>query len=84
MLPIPENKTQWAVIIGGLAVISVVVYRGVKKAAEVIPEAAQAVNPVNPENIFAQAVDSVGAALTQDEDFNLGYWLYDYFHPKDD
>lgn len=46
-------------------------------------DAVQAVNPVNPDNVFYGGTNAVGEALTGDEDFNLGSWLYDQIHGVD-
>jgi hypothetical protein len=61
-------------IVAGVAVLGLWYVKG--KAAQ----AAQAVNPVNPDNIFYGGVNSVGAAVTGDEGFSLGRWLYRTFN----
>ncbi len=47
-----------------------------RKAAQV----ANAVSPTNPDNVFAEGVDNVGASLTGDKNFKLGAWIYDQIH----
>lgn len=42
----------------------------------------QAINPVSDQNIFYRGVNSLGAALTGDDGFNLGSWTYDVLHPE--
>lgn len=75
------NNTQFFVIVGVVGVGGWLLY---KKGKEVIPEAvtavSSAVNPVNNQNIFAQAVNDAGAVLTSDENFSLGGWFYDLTH----
>lgn len=61
------------------AVAAGVVYYGQKKAKKV----AQAVNPVSDQNVFYQGTNAVGAAVTGEENFNLGYWIYDLVHGDD-
>lgn len=51
-----------------------------KKAAETVSEAAQALNPINNDNIFASGVDAVGAKLSGNEHWSLGGWIYDITH----
>lgn len=57
----------------------------VKDASAEIGEAAgrvgQAINPTSDQNIFYKGVNSIGAALTGDDNFNLGSWTYDVLHP---
>ncbi|WP_430414467.1 hypothetical protein [Marinobacter adhaerens] len=43
-------------------------------------KAANAVNPVNPDNIFAGGVNNVGKAISMDEGWSLGGWLYKTFN----
>ena len=44
--------------------------------------AAQSVNPVNRDNIFNQGFNAVGAALTSEQDFSFGRWLYEKLNPR--
>ena len=46
-------------------------------------DVAQAVNPTNPENVFYEGTNAVGEALTGDEHFTLGGWLYEKFNGVD-
>lgn len=39
----------------------------------------QAINPASDQNIVNKAVTAAGAALTGDDSFSLGSWLYDKF-----
>lgn len=41
---------------------------------------AKAVNPVDPNNVFATGTNAVGAALSGNDSWNLGGWLYDLTH----
>lgn len=59
-----------------------VVFRVVRAAPEsaaavgrAVSDAVQAVNPVNPENVFNQAANSVTATLTGDPGMTPGLWL---------
>ena len=76
-------KAKDVAIIGGLGiatiyVLSMLIGREVK-------EAANAVNPLNNDNIFARGVDAIGDIVTDgenDNDFKLGAWIYDVTHPS--
>ena len=53
-----------------------------KKAGETAAAVGNAINPVNPENVFYAGVNNVGEALTGDEAFSLGSWLYGVTHDE--
>lgn len=53
------------------------------KATETAKEVGNAVNPTNPDNVFYEGVNSVGGAVTGDEHFSLGGWIYERFHGVD-
>lgn len=38
-------------------------------------------NPASPNNVVNSTVNSVGAAVTGDQYFTLGGWIYDMTHP---
>lgn len=65
----------------GAAIVAVVVviFAG-RKLADTAAKAANAVNPLNHDNIFATGVNDLGANLTGDKDFTLGGWFYDFTH----
>jgi len=72
----------------GLAFLLVQTLRGAKDmaagvgaaAVDTIYAGAQAINPINQENIFYTGVNAVGGKLTGDADFSLGTWIYDATH----
>lgn len=75
-------------VLWGLAGMAGVYFLGkyiVKDASAEIGEAAgrvgQAINPTSNQNIFYRGVNSIGAALTGDDNFNLGSWTFDVLHP---
>ena len=78
-----STKAKDIAIIGALGlatiyVLSMLVGREVKQAAN-------AVNPLNNDNIFARGVDAIGDIVTDgenDNDFSLGSWIYDVTHPS--
>lgn len=49
-----------------------------------LPAIGDAVNPVNPENVFYSGTNAVGEALTGEEGFSLGAWLYDVTNTNTD
>lgn len=79
-----------AIVIGGsiIAVAALIVLWRVRKDAIAIGGAAvegakqlgTAINPVNPDNAFAGAVNSVGSAISTNQSWTLGSWLYDVTH----
>tara|TARA_Y100000994_G_C15703663_1_gene446408 strand:+ start:6862 stop:7104 length:243 start_codon:yes stop_codon:yes gene_type:complete len=74
-------KTQFFMTPAGQAVALAVVvggalYYGERKARQV----ATAVNPNSDKNIVYGGVNAIGRTVSGDEDFNLGYWIYDLVH----
>jgi len=53
------------------------------KTVEAVQEVGTAINPVNPENIFYSGVNEVGEALTGNESFSLGSWIYDKLNTEE-
>lgn len=53
---------------------------GLYFAEKRVRQAAAAVSPTNPDNVFASGVDSVGASITGNENFKLGGWIYETLH----
>lgn len=43
-----------------------------------------AINPASDENLAYRGVNAVGGALSGDEHWTLGGWLYDILHPSAD
>lgn len=75
---------QETIVIGSaLAAILALIYLA-KQAAELaggaVTSAAQAVNPINPDNVFTSAVNATGAAITGDDSFSLGAEIYNLTH----
>jgi len=60
--------------------IMVVVAIEKKNIRAAVGEAGQAVNPVNPENIFNRAVNNAGRSISGQSDWTLGGWIYDITH----
>lgn len=71
----------YAVLAAGVIVAGWLVYRQVKKGAAA---AANAVNPTNPDNVVNSAVTAVGSAISGDQSWSFGSWLYDISHPAYD
>jgi hypothetical protein len=74
------KQHQSLVVVVGLGVLGA--YLIGRAAADKAAAAANAVNPLNNENIFINATNDVGAVITQDENFTLGGWIYDFLHPE--
>ena len=82
-------EAQQALAIGGAVIVGLFVLRFfAKEAGEAAGDAAtavgQAINPVNPENIFARGVNAIGATISGDESFSLGSFLFDVFNDEPD
>jgi ketopantoate reductase len=73
------KEHQSLVLVVGLGVLGA--YLVGRLAADKAVKAAQAVNPLNNENVFYNATNSVGSVLTQDEHFTLGGFIYDVLNP---
>lgn len=54
-----------------------------KKIAAAAGQAAQTVNPANPDNAIAGAVNNIGEHISGDPNFTVGGELYDVTHPYD-
>ena len=68
--------------VGKLAGSAVDAVKGAASATvDAVGTAAQAVNPVNHENIFATGVNSLGAGIAGDANWTLGGAVYDWFNP---
>jgi hypothetical protein len=74
----------------GVAVVGFVLWRGLPKVAAAASAAAEAVNPLNPDNVFATGVNAVGGAIVTDPvgpgkaadgSWSLGGWIFDVTHP---
>ncbi len=80
-----KTTTNLAIIATGAAVVAFIIYRSVPKLAAAAGDAAHAVNPLNPENVFATGVNNVGAVLAGQApgSWSLGSWLYDVTHPDE-
>jgi len=89
--------TPETVMVGvGLLVGGFVIYKASKVAsaaagavANAVGDGLQAVNPVNPDNVFAQAVNAAGDTIISDTgpgrnadgSWTLGGWVFDVFNP---
>lgn len=70
-------KIGWrGVVVIGLFGVLAVWY--VKRQATAIVEA---VNPVSPDNVINQGVEAIGTAVSGEQGWTLGGWLYDITHP---
>lgn len=73
--------------VAGLAVAGYVGWRATRAAGDLasavsdgVSDAAQAVNPLNPDNIIYSGVNKVGGAIAGSDDWSLGGWIYDVTH----
>lgn len=73
-------NTKAGMVVAAGATVLVLAYFAEKKIRAVSTEVVDAIDPTDPDNIFATGVDNVGASLTGNENFKLGAWVYDLFH----
>lgn len=71
-------------LLGGAAML---IYTAKSKASNLLGQAANAVNPISPDNVVYHTVnetfgDSTGAGANADGSWSLGGWLYDVTHPQ--
>lgn len=69
---------------GIVAAAALGLYVAVKSgaAATVTRAGLDAINPGNRDNVFASAVNGIGAAQTGDPAWNLGAWIWEKTHPE--
>ena len=82
---IPLTKQQQGYLVMGAVGLGVVWYLSTRARAAA-GELAEAVNPVNRDNIFARGVNAVGDVFdngSNDDSFRLGAWIYDITHPNE-
>ena len=77
-------NTKAGMVVAAGATVLVLAYFAEKKVRAVSNDVIDAIDPTDPNNIFASGVDNVGASLTGNKNFKLGAWIYDVFHPPID
>lgn len=70
-LKVLDTKAGMIIAIGAVGFVALYLVKGE------VEDGLNAISPTNPDNIFAQGVDSVGAIFSGDENWSLGGWLYD-------
>lgn len=80
-----KNTVIWGLagIAGAYVLGKVIVKDAADEVGAVAADVGNAINPTNRNNIFYRGVNSIGAALTGKDDFNLGVWTYDILHPDE-
>lgn len=76
------------VLYGVIAVAAVYAIYNAKKAAGAVADTAKQVitkdlNPASDQNLAYRGVNGLGAAITGDNSWSLGGWIYDITHPAD-
>lgn len=81
------NPKDAAIAIAVLAGTGLVVYTAwkVKQGAEAVSDAVGEVitedlNPVSDQNLAYRGVNAIGAAISGDDSFSLGSWIYEITH----
>jgi hypothetical protein len=75
------GKLEGGVVLVALALLGVAgvwLYR----QSPAIAAAADKINPLNPDNIFATTVNDVGAAVSGNQSFSLGTWAWEVVNPS--
>ena len=62
------------------AVVGVGLYLAEKKIRDGASAVGDLINPVSDKNFIYRGVNGVGAALTGNQNFDLGVWTYDVFN----
>lgn len=79
-----EMKDETALIIGGVALV--LGYWVLKKGAAAVESAADfvgsGINPLSQDNWINRSVNGIGAAITGENEWSLGSWLYDVINPN--
>lgn len=70
-----------AIAVAGVVVVAAG-YIASKKIGQTAAKVAPLVDPTSDKNLAYTGVNKVGAALTGEQDFKLGVWLYDMLHPE--
>lgn len=80
-------SANFAIVAAGAGMVAFVAWRGSKAVGDTLKSAVatagtavHAVNPLNPDNVFATAVNKAGAAVSHDRYWTLGGWFYDITH----
>lgn len=68
-------------ILVGTAVVYWIVNKLLDKASDAATAAGNAVNPTSDQNLAYRGVNAVGSAISGDEHWTLGGWIYDVTHP---
>lgn len=77
-------RVDGLMVVGVLAAgVALYVYSQKNKIADAAGAVVDAVNPASPENLAYRGVNGIGAALTGEESFTLGGWIYDVTHPNE-
>lgn len=87
-------ETETLLLLGAVGVITLAAIYAARQASSAIgavgsaaASVGNAINPLNNDNVFASAINSVGGAVATSNGYNadgswtLGGWLYDTTHP---
>ena len=80
----PVGTLQIALIVGAGVAVYLIATRAFKTGEKIVDAAKGVItkdlNPASSDNIVNRAVSAVGGALTGQDDFSLGSWIYDITH----
>lgn len=80
-MPLVSKGTE-KIILGAVALGAVGLFLAARKGAQVVKENINLVNPASDENLAYRGVNAVGAAVSDDENFDLGKSLFCFFNPN--
>lgn len=72
--------SQNQALIIALIVLAVLWYLK-KQAGDAVAAVGTAVNPTSDQNLAYRGVNGVGQAISGDDDWSLGSWMYDVMNP---
>lgn len=72
-----------AVLVGG-ALLYWVANKIIDKAAGAAGAVGDALNPTSDKNLYYRGANAAGAAISGDQSWTVGSWLYDVFNPPYD
>lgn len=75
--------TNHVLILGAALAVIYTAKKGYEQAKELVKDTGEAINPASTNNIVYRSVNGVGAAVTGNQSFSLGSWLYDITHKEE-
>jgi hypothetical protein len=82
-MKLTADKAKAIAILAGGAVLLFIAWKAYKAGGAVVDTVTHELNPASPDNIIYDGlIGGAGRAITGDEDFSLGVWLFEVTHPN--